>query len=121
KTCGCMADLVPRHQIAELTEMLDAPYINSFGSTETGGAPASKDMIDVGVVPDNLCKQQSSYCQIRLVDENDNEVPDGEPGEATIRGPSLFSGYWNAPETNAEDFRNGWFHMGDMFVRNPDG
>ncbi|MGM0586653.1 MAG: class I adenylate-forming enzyme family protein, partial [Pseudomonadota bacterium] len=38
-----------------------------------------------------------------------------------IRGPTLFSGYWNAPETNAKDFRGGWFHMGDMFRRNPDG
>jgi len=33
----------------------------------------------------------------------------------------LFSGYWRAPETNAQDFRGGWFHMGDVFVRNPDG
>ncbi len=121
KTCGCMADLVPLHQIAELTELLQAPYINSFGSSETGGAPASKGMIGVGEVPQNLFKAQSSYCQIRLVDENDNEVPDGEPGEVAIRGPSLFSGYWNAPETNAKDFRGGWFHMGDVFVRNPDG
>jgi fatty-acyl-CoA synthase len=38
-----------------------------------------------------------------------------------MRGPTLFSGYWRAPETNAEDFRGGWFHMGDVFVRNPDG
>lgn len=48
-------------------------------------------------------------------------MPDGDPGELAIRGPTLFSGYWNAPETNAKDFRGGWFHMGDMFVRNPDG
>jgi acyl-CoA synthetase (AMP-forming)/AMP-acid ligase II len=33
----------------------------------------------------------------------------------------VFSGYWNAPETNARDFHRGWFHMGDVFVRNPDG
>jgi len=38
-----------------------------------------------------------------------------------MRGPTLFSGYWRAPEVNAEDFRGGWFHMGDVFVRNPDG
>ncbi len=38
-----------------------------------------------------------------------------------MRGPTLFSGYWRAPETNAKDFRGGWFHMGDVFVRNPDG
>ncbi|VDO17005.1 unnamed protein product, partial [Brugia timori] len=38
-----------------------------------------------------------------------------------MRGPTLFSGYWNAPEVNAHDFRGGWFHMGDLFVRRADG
>jgi acyl-CoA synthetase (AMP-forming)/AMP-acid ligase II len=121
KTLGCMADLVPRHQIAEITTLLGAPYINSFGSTETGSPPASKGLIPIGVVPERLSKEQSSFCQIRLVDEDDNEVADGAPGELAMRGPSLFSGYWRAPEVNAEDFRGGWFHMGDVFVRNGDG
>lgn len=34
---------------------------------------------------------------------------------------TFFSGYWNAPETDAREFRGGWLHMGDMFVRNADG
>ncbi len=38
-----------------------------------------------------------------------------------MRGPTLFSGYWNAAEANAHDFRNGWFHIGDICRRNPDG
>jgi len=121
KTAGCMADLVPLHQIAEVTALLQAPYVNSFGSSETGSPPASKGLIPVGTVPESLSKEQSSFCQIRLVDEDDRDVPDGSPGELAIRGPSLFSGYWRAPEVNAEDFRGGWFHMGDVFVRNPDG
>ena len=72
------------------------------------------------MVPDNLAKTQNSFCQIRLVDADDNDVADGAPGELIIRSPSLFSGYWGAPETNAHDFRGGWFHMGDVFVRNDD-
>jgi len=119
--CGHMADLVPRHQIAEITTLLQAPYRNSFGSTETGNPPAGRGMVPIGVVPERLSKLQNSFCRIRLVDTEDREVPVGEPGELTIRGPTLFSGYWQAPETNAEDFRGGWFHMGDVFVRNPDG
>ena len=55
------------------------------------------------------------------MDEADVEVPDGAPGELCMRGPTLFSGYWRAPEVNARDFRGGWFHMGDVFIRNPDG
>jgi acyl-CoA synthetase (AMP-forming)/AMP-acid ligase II len=120
RTCGVMADLVPLQQLAELTTLLKAPYLNSFGSTETGATPASAGLIPVGEVPKRLSKSQSSLCQVRLVDADDREVPDGEPGEIAVRTPALFSGYWNAPETNARDFRNGWFHMGDVFVRNPD-
>jgi fatty-acyl-CoA synthase len=101
--------------------LLNAKFRNTFGSTETGQPPASRHLIPVGTVPERLSKTQSSYCRIRLVDENDRDVPDGVPGEVLFRGPSLFSGYWNAPEVNAEEFRGGWFHMGDLLVRNPDG
>ena len=55
------------------------------------------------------------------MDSDDNEVAEGMPGELAIRGPTLFSGYWQAEETNARDFRGGWFHMGDVFRRNGDG
>jgi len=119
--CGAMADLVPRQQIAEVSALLRAPYLNSFGSTETGLPPATGALIPPGEVPQRLSKRQSAFCEIRLVDAEDNEVPDGTPGELAIRAPTLFSGYWNAPETNAQDFRNGWFHMGDVFRRNADG
>lgn len=121
RLCGAMADLVPAHQIAEVTTLLGAPYLNSFGSTETGIPPASGNVIPVGEVPARLSKRQNLFCEIRLVDEQDREVPPGAPGELAFRGPTLFSGYWNAPEANASDFRGGWFHMGDMFVRNADG
>ena len=121
RVVGVMADLVPPHQLAELTGLVGAPYGNSFGSTETGMPPASRGLIPPGVAPARLSKQQSSFCAVRLVDPDDREVADGEPGEMTLRGPTLFSGYWGADAVNAEEFRGGWFHMGDVFRRNPDG
>ena len=121
RLCGVMADLVPPAELAEITRLLDAPYANTFGATETGGPPGTANLIPVGVAPATLSKQQSRFCEIRLVDEDDNEVPAGNPGELCIRSSTLFSGYWRAPEVNAREFRGGWFHMGDVFVRNPDG
>ncbi len=121
RVCGVMADLVPPAEIAEITRLLDAPYANTFGATETGCPPCSSSLIPVGVAPSSLSKQQSPFCEIRLVDAEDRDVPDGAPGELCMRGPTLFSGYWREPEVNARDFRGGWFHMGDVFVRNPDG
>jgi fatty-acyl-CoA synthase len=119
--CGAMADLVPRQDIADVTGYLNAPYLNTFGATDTGLPPATGSTIPVGVAPTTLSKRQSAFCDLRLVDPDDNDVPIGTPGEVALRGPTLFSGYWNADETNAHDFRNGWFHMGDVLRRNADG
>lgn len=120
RQCGVMPDLVPPQEIAELTTLLRAPYANTFGTTETGCPPCSGDVIEVGVAPTSFPKRQSGFCEIRLVDGNDEDVPIGVPGEICMRGPTLFSGYWDAEATNAEDFRGGWFHLGDVLVRHED-
>jgi fatty-acyl-CoA synthase len=119
--CGAMADLVPRQQIAEVSGLLGAPFLNSFGSTETGLPPATGSRIAPGEAPVRLAKRQSAFCEVRLVDAEDADVPEGTPGELAIRAGTLFSGYWNAPEASVRDFRGGWFHMGDVFRRNADG
>lgn len=121
RAIGAMADLVPKKLASELSGLANAPFLNSFGSTETGLPPASAVLIPPGTIPETLSKRKSSLCELRLVDANGKDVPDGEPGEAAVRGPTVFSGYWNADETNARDFADGWFRMGDLFRRNPDG
>ena len=119
--CGAMADLVPPHQLAAVTKLLNAPYRNTFGATETGIPPASRGIIAPGVVPQSLSKIQSSFCEIRLENANGETATLEEPGELLIRGPTVFSGYWNAPAVNEEAFSGGWFHMGDVFKRHADG
>ena len=118
---GAMADLVPKALLKEITQLLNAPYFNTFGSTETGNPPASGNLIPIGTIPNVLSKKQNYFCEIRLVNAEGNDVKDGEPGELAIRGPSLFSGYWDNNEANEEAFRDGWFHMGDVFKRTPNG
>lgn len=121
RLCGVMADLVPPADIARITRLLGAPYANTFGATETGCPPCSSSLLPIGEVPTSLAKKQSPFCEITLRDPEGREVPDGTPGELWMRGPTLFSGYWAAPEATAEAFAGGWFHMGDVFVRHPDG
>ena len=48
-------------------------------------------------------------------------MADGEAGELLLRGPQLFTGYWNRPEATAEAFVDGWFRTGDIAVATPDG
>ena len=121
RAMGAMADLVPTHQLAEITALLRGPYLNSFGATETGLPPASAGMIPPGTVPASFTKRQSSFCDLRLLDDAGHEVADGETGEMAIRGPTVFSGYWEAHATNRRDFQGGFFRMGDLFRRTPDG
>ncbi len=121
KVIGALADLVPLQLIAEASRLLEAPYWNTFGSTETGMLPAAGTIFPAGQEPPSLAKSHNSLYLWRLVDESDNDVAPGEPGEIAVRGPTIFSGYWNVDAVNAKEFRNGWFHMGDMFVEQPDG
>jgi 2,3-dihydroxybenzoate-AMP ligase len=56
--------------------------------------------------------------EIRVVDDADHEVPDGEPGELATRGPYTIRGYYQAPAKNAEAFLpGGWYRMGDIVRR----
>ena len=118
---GSMADLVPPEMIAETTEVFEAPYFNSFGSTE--GGLCANSFLPVGVVPTTLSKRQSAFHDVVLVDEQGQEVPSGEPGEMLLRSPMVFSGYLanGSGCTLESDFATGWFWTGDVMVRNGDG
>jgi long-chain acyl-CoA synthetase len=59
--------------------------------------------------------------QIRVVDEDDHDVPTGELGELIIRGHNVMKGYYNKPEANAETLRHGWLHTGDIGRFDDDG
>ena len=60
--------------------------------------------------------------EVRLVDSSTGEpVPLGQPGEIVVKGPQVFKGYHNKPEENANSFRKGWFHTGDIAEMDEDG
>jgi long-chain acyl-CoA synthetase len=58
---------------------------------------------------------------VRLLDDNEQIVADGETGEIVVKGPIVFKGYWNLPEDTAYCFRGGWHHTGDMGRFDADG
>jgi malonyl-CoA/methylmalonyl-CoA synthetase len=55
--------------------------------------------------------------EVRLVDEKDSPVAEGEPGEIQVRGPTVFSEYWERPgDTESAFTEDGWFRTGDTAV-----
>jgi len=61
------------------------------------------------------------FIEIRVVDDNDNDVPAGVVGEAVYRGPTVLKEYYKNPEATAEATRGGWFHSGDLVRRDEEG
>jgi len=59
--------------------------------------------------------------EIRIVDENFNDVPANTEGEIVIKGPNLLKGYWGNEEATAKAFKDGWFKTGDICKRDQDG
>jgi fatty-acyl-CoA synthase/long-chain acyl-CoA synthetase len=59
--------------------------------------------------------------EVRIVDDEMNDVAPGEVGEIVYRGPTVMREYWNKPEATAEAFAGGWFHSGDLVRQDEDG
>ena len=59
--------------------------------------------------------------EVRVVDDEDNELPPGEVGEVVVRGGVVMAGYWNQPAETAETLRGGWLHTGDVGAFDDDG
>jgi acyl-CoA synthetase (AMP-forming)/AMP-acid ligase II len=62
-----------------------------------------------------------SDVEVRVVDEQDRDVPVGEIGEVLVRGDVVMQGYWNNPEATAETLRGGWLHTGDLGAFDAEG
>jgi long-chain acyl-CoA synthetase len=60
-------------------------------------------------------------CELRIVDDNGDDVPEGVPGEIAIRGENVMKGYWNRSDATAAAIPDGWFRTGDIATRDGDG
>ncbi|MFC4906374.1 AMP-binding protein [Actinomadura gamaensis] len=100
----------------------DSPWCASgmggYGQTEVGGMLT---FLGLGMGGEGFAGRPSPLVHVQILDPDGREVPPGEVGEICARGHSLFSGYWNRPELNAEKSAFGWHHTGDLGRREDDG
>ncbi|MGW0534050.1 acyl-CoA synthetase [Streptomyces sp. NPDC003032] len=95
-------------------------FYNCFGQSEIGPLATVLGPEEHAGRMDS-CGRPVLFVEARVVDEQGREVPDGTRGEVVYRSPQLCDGYWEKPEETAEAFRDGWFHSGDLAVRDADG
>jgi long-chain acyl-CoA synthetase len=100
-------------------ERFDVTIWEGYGLTET--APALTFTGIGGVAKPGSIGRPLDDVEIRLVDEEGDEVEEGDPGEIVVRGPNVFRGYWNDPEYTERSFVDGWFRTGDVGVADDDG
>lgn len=98
--------------------LLGAPVCEQIGSTEAGHAFCANSPDDN--VPGTLGRPVPGY-ELRLADHDGNPVPDGEPGELWVRGPTLLREYLHRPAETAQALVDGWLATRDLACRQPDG
>ncbi|WP_405855405.1 acyl-CoA synthetase [Streptomyces sp. NBC_01515] len=115
------ASIMPVPVLERLRERLPKlAFYNCFGQSEIGplatvlGPDEHKGRLD-------SCGRPVLFVDARVVDEDGKDVPDGTSGEIVYRSPQLCEGYWDKPEETAAAFRDGWFHSGDLAVRDVHG
>jgi long-chain acyl-CoA synthetase len=117
--CISGGSALPVEVLRGFDEAFGAKILEGYGLSETTGMATFN-------TPDRERKPGSigtpvGGTEIRLVDADDNDVPEGEPGELVMRGPFVMTGYWEREDATQEVMRGGWFHTGDIATRDEDG
>ena len=106
-------------------EFPNTRFINAFGQTETASTitmlpPDAHEIREGDPDYEIKLKRLGSIgkplpdVEVRIVDEDGNDVPLGENGEIVARGERLMKGYWNREEATKETLRGGWLYTGDL-------
>jgi fatty-acyl-CoA synthase len=110
---------VPQRLVDAFVER-GVPVLQVYGSTETSPVAVYTRLSGDWRRPGST-GLPGLVCEARVVDDGGNEVPHGKVGEVVVRGPNVLSEYWNNPQATAETLREGWYHSGDIGVRDADG
>ncbi|MGW3417829.1 acyl-CoA synthetase [Streptomyces phaeochromogenes] len=116
------ASIMPVPVLERLRERLPKlAFYNCFGQSEIGPLSMVLAPNEHRKARLDSCGRPVLFVDARVVDENGEDVPDGTSGEVVYRSPQLCEGYWDKPEETAEAFKDGWFHSGDLVVRDAQG
>jgi long-chain acyl-CoA synthetase len=119
RLCMSGGSAMPVEVMRGFERALDCKVLEGYGLSETSPV-ASFNHRDRERKPGSIGTPVEGV-EMKVVDDDGNEVPQGEPGEIVIRGPNVMKGYWKRPDATAEAIRGGWFHTGDVATVDEDG
>ncbi|HEX6601514.1 MAG TPA: long-chain fatty acid--CoA ligase [Solirubrobacterales bacterium] len=119
RSCVSGGAAMPVEVLRGFEEAFGCIILEGYGLSETSPVACSNH-------PDRERKPGSigtpiNGVEMRVVDDDDNPLDQGEVGEIVIRGHNIMKGYWQRPDATEEAMRGGWFHSGDMARTDEDG
>ena len=100
--------------VKEVTEKLRMKFYNGYGGTE-GMTTITRPRDDLAVICSTVGRPTCPFDTYKVIDKGRNELPAGAEGELVLKGPGVFTGYYNNPEENKKVFtRDGFFRTGDL-------
>ena len=110
----CGGQAVTPEFIKDVNEKLGCKIINGYGGTE-GHQVFTRSTDDQSTIHTHVGKPTCPYTTYKFIDENGKELPPNTPGELVVKGPDIFTGYYNSPEENKGAFtEDGFFKTGDQ-------
>jgi long-chain acyl-CoA synthetase len=119
RMCASGGSAMPVEVLRGFQEAFDCQVLEGYGLSETSPV-ASFNHPDRPARPGSIGTPIAGV-EMKVVDDDGNEVPPGEVGEIVIRGHNVMKGYWNRDDATAEAIRDGWFHTGDLAKVDEDG
>ena len=119
RICAAGGSSLPLEVLRAFEEKFEVIILEGYGLSETSPV-ATFNHADKERKPGSVGTPVWGV-EIRVVDENDNDVAVGKPGEVLIRGHCVMRGYLGNPQATTEAFRGGWFHSGDIGTLDEDG
>src|SRR5206468_9210081 len=110
RICVSGGSAMPGELLRAFEEKFDCAILEGYGLSETSPVASfnhpgrERKVGSIGTPIEGV--------EMKVVDDDDNEVAQGEVGEIVIRGHNVMRGYWNKPEETEEAMRGGWFHTG---------
>jgi acyl-CoA synthetase (AMP-forming)/AMP-acid ligase II len=117
---SCSASLAPVI-LERLETAFNAPVLEAYAMMEASHMMTSNPLPQDGPRKSGSVGRPAGKMELAVLDEQGKEVPAGSPGEVCVRGTNVTAGYKSNPAANAEAFAYGWFHTGDIGVRDDDG